>query len=93
MKKLVSDLFKGVSNQQWELARFMSAWAVLSYSAAFIYALTWRGSVPDWASLGTGYGAVLLGAGALIGIKDFAKAKSEAVTSAAVTASDAGVVP
>ena len=88
--KFFSDLFKGVSGQTWELARILSAWAVLSFSFAFLWALVWLRNVPDWASLGTGYGAVLLGAGAYIGLKDFARAKSEAVSSAASTAADKG---
>jgi hypothetical protein len=91
--KFFRDLFMGVNGQAWELARVMSAWAILSYSFAFLYALIVRRSVPDWASLGTGYGAVLLGAGTYIGIKDFVKAKSEAVSSAAATAADQGVTP
>jgi hypothetical protein len=73
--KLLRDLFMNVGNNAWELARFMAAWAVGSYSAAFLYAAA-RGSSIEWASLGTGYGAVLLGAGALIGIKDIVRAKS-----------------
>ncbi len=88
--KFLSDLFKNVNGTAWELARILSAWAVLSYSFAFLWALLRLRNVPDWASLGTGYGAVLLGAGAYIGIKDFTKAKSEAVTSAAATATEAG---
>jgi len=88
--KLLRDLFMGVNNVGWELARILSAWAVLSFSFAFLWALLWLRNVPDWASLGTGYGAVLLGAGAYIGIKDFTRAKSEAVASAAATATEAG---
>lgn len=90
---IASDLFKGPGNQAWELARFLSAWAVASYSFAFLWALLWLQKVPEWAGLGTGYGAILLGALAGTGIKDFAKAKAQAVTSAAATASDQGVVP
>lgn len=73
---LLRDLFTNVTNKSWELARFMSAWAVASYSGAFIYAIAAKGVVPDWSDLGTGFGAVLLGAGALIGIKDVARAKA-----------------
>lgn len=73
--KLLRDLFMGVSNKSWELARVTAAWAVLSYSGAFLYALIGRGAVPDWSSLGVGFAAVLTGSGALIGIKDFARAK------------------
>lgn len=74
--KLFQDLFMGVGNKGWELARVMSAWAVLSFSGGFLYALIAKGIVPDWSGLGTGYGAVLLGAGAMIGLKDMARAKS-----------------
>ena len=74
--KFLSDLFKGVGGVSWELARILSAWAVLSFSFAFLYALIVLGKVPDWSSLGTGYGAVLLGAGAYIGLKDLARAKA-----------------
>lgn len=88
--KFLGDLFKNVGGTAWELARILSAWAVLSFSFAFLWALVWLQKVPDWASLGTGYGAVLLGAGAYIGIKDFARAKSAAVTSEAATATEQG---
>jgi len=91
VKKFLGDLFKGVNGQSWELARIMSAWAIISYSFAFLWALIRLQKVPDWASLGTGYGAVLLGAGAYIGIKDLARAQAASVTSAAAT--DAGVKP
>jgi len=87
--KFLRDLFCGVGGTSWELARVMSAWALISYSFAFLYSLMWLGKVPDWASLGTGYGLVLVGAGAYIGIKDLARAQSASVTSAAAT--DAGV--
>ena len=75
MGKLLRDLFSNVGNHSWELARFMAAWAVVSYSGGFLYALA-RGQTIEWSSLGTGFGAVLLGAGALIGIKDVARAKA-----------------
>lgn len=81
--RFLRDLFRNVTDTAWELARILSAWAVLSFSFAFLYALIVLEKVPDWASLGTGYGAVLLGAGAYIGIKDFTKAKSEAVATEA----------
>lgn len=74
--KLLEDLFKNVGNQQWELARILSAWAVISFSFAFLWALLWLKNVPDWAALGTGFGAILLGALGGIGIKDVARAKA-----------------
>lgn len=76
--KFLEDLFKGPANKAWELARILAAWAVLSFSFAFLFALIVYRKVPDWASLGTGFGAVLLGAGAYIGIKDIAAAKANA---------------
>ena len=75
---LVSDLLKGPGNKSWELARFMSAGSFTSYTGAFIYALAWKGAVPDWTALGVGYAAVLAGAGAMIGLKDIAVAKANA---------------
>lgn len=75
---IFSDLFRGPGNKSWELARFMSAGSFLSYTGAFLYALIWKGAVPDWAALGVGYAAVLAGAGAMIGLKDVALAKAKA---------------
>lgn len=88
MRKFLGDLFKNVGGTAWELARILSAWAVLSFSFGFLYALIVFHNVPDWASLGTGYGLVLIGAGAYIGIKDIARAQAASVTSAAATAAD-----
>lgn len=96
MKKFLSDLFKGPNNDYWDLARIMSAWAILSFTFSFLWALLRLKSVPDWASLGTGFGAVLLGAGAYIGIKDFSRAKAietqvnTAVVAAGNTGNDSG---
>lgn len=72
MKGFIRDLFTGTDNKRWELARIMGAWSIMTFSAAFLYSVMILGTVVEWASLGTGYGAVLLGAGALIGIKDMA---------------------
>lgn len=72
MKNLIRDMFTGTDNKRWELARIMGAWSIMAYSIAFLYAVGILGHTPEWASLGTGFGAVLLGAGALIGIKDIA---------------------
>ena len=87
--KFLGDLFKGVGGQAWELARFSAAFAILSYTFAFLWALIRLGKVPDWSSLGVGYAAVLGAAGLFIGIKDYARAQAASVTSAAAT--DAGV--
>ena len=73
MRKLLADLFKTPGNQSWELARFLAAWAVASFSFAFLWQLIRNGTALDFASLGTGYGLVLAGAGALIWAKDTAR--------------------
>jgi len=74
--KLLRDCFMGVGNSQWELARILAAWAIVSYSGAFLFALAAKDAVPDWSALGVGFAAVLAGSGAMIGIKDIARAKS-----------------
>lgn len=85
MGKFLADLFKTPGNHAWELARFMAAYAVLSYSATFIVPL-WRLAVHgiattfDYSALGVGYAAILAGAGALIWAKD--TARTAAVTAA-----------
>lgn len=80
MSKFFADLFKGPGNAGWELARFLAFWAVASYSGAFLVTL-FRGGAPlDFSSIGTGYGIVLAGAGALIWAKD--TARTAAVTAA-----------
>jgi len=87
------DIFAGIGNTHWDIARLTALWAVLSYSFAFLYALIVLGKVPDWSSLGIGYAAVLAGAVAFVAGKDIGTAKAIATTSAVATASDAGVVP
>ncbi|HVM38338.1 MAG TPA: hypothetical protein VM265_08130 [Sphingomicrobium sp.] len=39
MKTFAADLFKGVGNVGWDLARILSTWAVLSVSALALYKL------------------------------------------------------
>lgn len=74
--KFFCDLFKGVGGDHWDLARAAGAWAIISYSFAFLYALVWKGSVPDWTNLGIGFAAVLGGAAAFVVGKDLARAKA-----------------
>lgn len=69
---LIRDMFTGTDNRRWELARIIGFWSILSYSIAFLWAVIGKGQTPDWSDLGTGFAAVLIGAGALIGIKDIA---------------------
>jgi hypothetical protein len=75
---VLHDLLKGVGNDGWDLARLSSAWAIISFSGAFLYALIGLGKVPDWSALGVGYAAVLTGAAAFVAGKDMAKAKAQA---------------
>jgi hypothetical protein len=73
MMKLFRDLFMSPGNVAWELARFLAAWAVISYSGAFIAVFIRGGQPLDFSAIGTGYGIVLAGAGALIWAKDTAR--------------------
>ena len=82
------DIFAGLGNHHWDIARMTALWAVLSYSFAFLWALIWLHNVPDWSSLGVGFAAVLAGAVAFVAGKDISTAKANATNAAAV--SDAG---
>ncbi len=73
MMKLLRDLFMSPGNQAWELARFLAAYAVLSYSATFLVPLVRTNPSFDYSSLGIGFAAILAGAGALIWAKDTAR--------------------
>lgn len=79
---ILRDLFAGIENKHWDIARFTAMWAVLSYSFAFLYALIWLQKVPDWSALGIGYAAVLGGAVAFVAGKDIAVAKANATAAA-----------
>lgn len=81
--KLIRDLFMGVSNSAWDLGRVMAGGSFASYTGGLLYALA-KGHFPDWAALGTGYAALLAGAGALIGIKDVARATAASKTTITV---------
>lgn len=74
--KFFCDLFKGVGGQSWELARVMSAWSLISYTGTYIAAFVWKGAVPDPSAFGVGLAAVMAGCGAMIGLKDIARAKA-----------------
>jgi hypothetical protein len=81
MGKFFADLFKGPGNAGWELARFLAAYAVASYSATFLVPLIREGTPAfDYSALGIGYAAILAGAGAMIWAKD--TARTAAVTAA-----------
>ncbi len=74
--KFICDLFKGVNGASWELARVMSGWALGTYTGTYIAALAWKGTIPDPSAFGVGLAAVMAGCGAMIGIKDIARAKA-----------------
>lgn len=69
---VLRDLFSGVNNRAWDLARVLGFWAVVSYSGTFIAAAI-RGQTLDFSAIGVGFAAVLAGAGALIFAKDSAR--------------------
>lgn len=69
---LVRDLFAGLGNQRWDLARVLAFWAVVSYSGTFVAAAV-RGQELDFSAIGVGFAAVLAGAAALIFAKDTAR--------------------
>lgn len=79
----VADLFKGPGNKGWELTRVIGAKAAIVFPFPFIYAVIAKGTIPDPAAWGTGYAAVLLAIGGMIGAKDFAVAKANATTAQA----------
>lgn len=81
--KVFSDLFKGLGNNHWDVARLTAVWAVASYSFAFLWALIRLHNVPDWSALGVGYAAVLAGAVAFVAGKDISSAKANATNAAA----------
>lgn len=80
---VIADLFKGPQNKAWDLARIIGAKAALVYPMPFIYAAIHKGTLPDPAAWGTGYAAVLLAIGGMIGVKDVATAKANATPPAA----------
>lgn len=82
MRQFIADLFRGPGNKSWDLGRIIGAKAALIYPAPFIVGAIRDGTLPDAASFGTGYAAVLLTIGGLIGIKDIAVAKANSITQA-----------
>lgn len=78
MKQFICDLFRGPQNRSWDLARIIGAKAAIIYPFPFIYAALDKGTLPDPAAWGTGYAAVLLAIGGMIGLKDLGVAKANA---------------
>lgn len=65
----IRDLFMGPNNAYWDLGRILS----FAAGAAMLAAQAWniRLGIPiDLAALGTGFGAILVGAAGLIFVKD-----------------------
>lgn len=78
--KFVRDLFMGVGNQHWDLARIAGAKTIAAFLAAFVYRAFWSTDPINWSDTGTGFGAMLAGVVLLIGGKDIASAKSKKTT-------------
>jgi hypothetical protein len=77
-------IFKNPGNNGFDLARIIGASASITYPFPFIWNVISHGQVPDAASFGTGYAAVLAAIGAMICAKDIGVAKANA-TSAPTT--------
>lgn len=78
MKAILANVFKG-PNGNWDLGRIMGAKCISLYSFGFLWAEIRLHQTIDWASLGMGYTAVIGGSAILIGVKDIAVAKANAV--------------
>ena len=76
MLKFLSDLFKGVGNAHWDLARISAAWAIFSTSAIAIYKL-YVGQDLHLTDYATAMMTVLGGCAVFIASKDVAKAHAE----------------
>jgi hypothetical protein len=76
------NLLRGPGNLSIDLARIIGASASLAYPFPFLWNVVAHGAVPDPAAFGTGYAAVLIAIGGMIGVKDYAVAKATATTGA-----------
>lgn len=74
--KFFADLFKGVGNQAWDLARISAAWAIFSTSGIAIYKL-YIGQELSLTDYATAMMTVLGGCAVFIASKDVAKAHAE----------------
>lgn len=73
MRQLLADLFKGVNNKGWELARFLSTWAVLSTSGIALYKI-YSGQELSLESYANSMMVVLGGCAVFIASKDVGSA-------------------
>lgn len=72
----LADLFCNVKNTHWELARVLSAWAVISTSAIAFYKL-FQGQELELTSYATAMMTVLGGSAVFIGLKDGVRSHAE----------------
>jgi hypothetical protein len=73
------NLLRGPGNLSVDLARVIGASAGIFYPAPFLWGVIAHGTIPDPASFGTGYAAVLAAIGAMICAKDIGVAKAGAI--------------
>lgn len=72
----IFNFLRGPGNASLDLARLIGASAGILYPFPFIWNVIKHGAVPDPASFGTGYAAVLAAIGAMICAKDIGVAKA-----------------
>lgn len=78
----LANILKGPGNASFDLARIIGASASILYPFPYIWSVVAKGQVPDPASFGTGYAAVLAAIGAMICAKDIGVAKANATGAA-----------
>jgi hypothetical protein len=71
-----ANFLRGPGNVSLDLTRLIGASAAIAYPFPFIWNVVAKGAVPDPASFGTGYAAVLAAIGAMICAKDIGVAKA-----------------
>lgn len=74
--KFLADLFKGVGNQAWDLARIAAAWAIFSTSGIALYKI-YAGQDLAITEYATAMMTVLGGCAVFIASKDVAKAHAD----------------
>jgi hypothetical protein len=74
------NFLRGPGNASLDLARLLGCSAGVIYPFPFIWNVIAHGVIPDPASFGTGYAAVLASIGAMIGAKDICVAKANATS-------------
>ena len=77
-----ANFLRGPGNISLDLTRLIGASAGVIYPFPFLWNVIAHGVIPDPASFGTGYAAVLGAIGLMIGGKDMLTAKAAAVNNA-----------